>query len=69
MLILRRRGRSSKEKEKEKNTIVGVDATRRKRDNDFIGKYNRSYVHCKEKDGHVYAKFIGSPYESVEWSL
>ena len=37
--------------------------------NGFAGKYNPSYVLCRSKDGHVYAKFVGSPYEYVKWSI
>jgi hypothetical protein len=27
--------------------------------NNFVGKYNPSYVPCKHDDGHVYAKYVG----------
>ena len=33
------------------------------------GDFNPSYVLCRASDGHVYAKFIGSPYEYIEWSI
>ena len=38
---------------------------------DFIkaGDFNPSYVLCRASDGHVYAKFVGSPYEYIEWSI
>ena len=31
--------------------------------------FNPSYVLCRASDGHVYAKFVGSPYEYIEWSI
>ena len=31
--------------------------------------FNPSYVLCHARDGHVYAKFVGSPYEYIEWSI
>ena len=33
------------------------------------GDFNPSYVLCRASDGHVYAKFIGSPHEYIEWSI
>ena len=24
---------------------------------------------CRASDGHVYAKFVGSPYDYIEWSI
>jgi hypothetical protein len=33
------------------------------------GDFNPSYVLCRTYDGHVYAKFVGSPYEYVHWSI
>ena len=33
------------------------------------GDFNPSYVLCRASDGHVYAKFVGSPYEHIEWSI
>ena len=33
------------------------------------GDFNPSYVLCRASDGHVYAKFVGSPYEYIEWSI
>ena len=33
------------------------------------GDFNPSYVICCASDGHVYAKFFGSPYENIEWSI
>ncbi|SPT16180.1 unnamed protein product [Triticum aestivum] len=30
------------------------------------GDFNPSYVLCRASDGHVYAKFVGSPYEYIE---
>jgi hypothetical protein len=37
--------------------------------NNFVGKYNLSYVLCRAYDGHVYAKFVGSPNECIAWSI
>ena len=57
-------------KEKEKNTMRGSDA---KKGNASLpnkaGDFNPSYVLCRASDGHVYAKFVGSPYEYIEWSI
>ena len=33
------------------------------------GDLNPSYVLCHASDGHVYAKFVGSSYEYIEWSI
>ena len=33
------------------------------------GDFNPSYMLCRASDGHVYAKFIGSPHEYIEWSI
>jgi hypothetical protein len=35
--------------------------------NNFAGKHNPSYVICRSYDGHVYAKFVGSPNEYIAW--
>ena len=59
------------DKDKENNTIMDGDATRIIAiDSDFA----RNIIHlmvliCKSKDGHVYAKYIGSPYGYVEWYI
>jgi hypothetical protein len=37
--------------------------------NNFAGKYNPSYVLCRAYDGHVYAKFVGSPNKCIAWSI
>ena len=34
-----------------------------------VGVFNPSYVLCHASDGHVYDKFVGSPYEYIEWSI
>ena len=53
-------------KEKEKNTVRGSDA---KKGNAFLpnkaGDFNPSYVLCRASDGHVYAKFVGSPMSTL----
>ena len=28
-----------------------------------------SYILCHASDGHVHAKFVGSPHEYIEWSI
>jgi hypothetical protein len=33
--------------------------------NNFVGKYNPFYVLCHAYDGHVFAKFVGSPNECI----
>ena len=57
-------------KEKKKNTEKGGDA---KMGNTSLpnkaGDFNPSYVLCRASDGHVYAKFVGSSYEYIEWSI
>ncbi|KAI4980180.1 hypothetical protein ZWY2020_020665 [Hordeum vulgare] len=35
----------------------------------IAGKLNSSYVLCRASDGHVYARFVGSYYESIEWAI
>ena len=55
---------------KEKNNVKGGgvkkgNATPSNKADDF----NPSYVLCGASDGHVYAKFVGSPYEYIEWSI
>jgi hypothetical protein len=37
--------------------------------NNFAGKYNPSFVLCRAYNGHVYAKFVGSPNECIAWSI
>ena len=53
-----------------KNTVRGSDA---KKGNASLPNkavdFNPSYVLCHASDGHVYAKFVGSPYEYIEWSI
>ena len=33
------------------------------------GKFNSSYVLCCASDGHVYARFVGSYDEDIEWAI
>jgi hypothetical protein len=58
-------------KEKETNTVVGSEVTRDlPTHNDFAGKYNPSYVLMKSKDGHVYAKYVGTSYgDDYHWTI
>jgi hypothetical protein len=37
--------------------------------NNFAGKYIPSDVLCRAYDGHVCAKFVGSPNEYIAWSI
>ena len=61
--------RESTLKEK-KNKGIGGNAKRGKTTHsDNAGEFNPSYVLCRANDGHVYAKFVGSPYEYIEWSI
>ena len=57
-------------KKKKNNNVKGSDA---KKSNvappNKAGDFNPSYVLCRASDGHVYAKFVGSSYEYIEWSI
>ena len=57
--------------EKEITTIVGSEVTRDlPTHNDFAGKYNPSYVLMKSRDGHVYAKYVGTSYgDDYHWAI
>jgi hypothetical protein len=46
-------------KEKKNNPTSSIKA----------GDFNPSYVLCRASDGHVFAKFVGSYYEYIEWSI
>ena len=35
----------------------------------MAGDFNPSYGLCRASDGHVFAKFVGSSYEYIEWSI
>ena len=58
-------------KEKEPNTIVGGETSRGSTThNDFVRKYNPSYVLMKSRDGHVYAKYVGTSYgDDYHWTI
>jgi hypothetical protein len=49
--------------------VVGNSIRAMPNHNNFAGKYNPSYVLCQAYDGHVYAKFVGSPNECAAWSI
>jgi hypothetical protein len=56
--------------EEKKNKVVGGNAKKGKTTPpNKAGDFNPSYVLCRASDGHVYAKFIGSSYEYIEWSI
>ena len=55
---------------KKKNEAVGGNVKRGKTTHpNKAGDFNPSYVLCRASDGHVYAKFVGSSYEYIEWSI
>ena len=61
-------GEGAPKKKKEK--VKGVDVQKGKSiSSNKAGDFNPSYVLCRASDGHVYAKFVGSPYEYIEWSI
>ena len=61
-------GEGAPKEKKEK--VKGVDAQKDKSiSSNKAGDFNPSYVLCRASDGHVYAKFVGSPYEYIEWSI
>jgi hypothetical protein len=49
--------------------VVGNSKRGMPNHNDFVRKYNPSYVICRAYDGHVYAKFVGSQNEYTAWSI
>jgi hypothetical protein len=55
--------------EEEVREVIGNAKKAMPNHNNFAGKYNPSYVLCRAHDGHVYAKFVGSPNEYVAWSI
>ena len=54
-----------------KNNVKGVDVKKGEITSspNKAGDFNPSYVLCHASDGHVYAKFVGSPYVYIEWSI
>ena len=51
-----------------KNNVKGGDVKKGKTtSSNKVDDFNPSYVLCRASDGHVYAKFVGYPYE--EWSI
>ena len=53
-----------------KNNVKGDDVKKgNATPSNKAGNFNPSYVLCHASDGHVYAKFVGSPYEYIEWSI
>ena len=53
-----------------KEKVKGVDVQKGNSiSSNKAGDFNPSYVLCRASDGHVYAKFVGSPYEYIEWSI
>jgi hypothetical protein len=55
-------------KEKKNNAKGGVAKKGNTTPPNIAGDLNPSYVLCRASDGHVYSKFVGSPYEYIEWS-
>ena len=60
-----REGESAPKEKKKKNNVKKGNAIPLNKAGDF----NPSYVLCHASDGHVYAKFVGSTYEYIEWSI
>ena len=61
-------GEGAPKEKKEK--VKGVDVQKGKRiPSNKAGDFNPSYVLCRASDGHVYARFVGSSYEYIEWSI
>jgi hypothetical protein len=53
-----------------KNKVVGGNVKKgNPTPSNKAGDFNPSYVLCRASDGHVYAKFVGSYYEYIEWSI
>ena len=53
-----------------KNNVKGGDVKKgNATPSNKAGDFNPSYVLCRASDGHVYAKFVGSPYEYIVWSI
>jgi hypothetical protein len=53
-----------------KNEAMGGNVNRGKTTHpNKADDFNPSYVLCRASDGHVYAKFVGSSYEYIEWSI
>ena len=59
-----REGESAPEEKKKNNVKKGNAIPPNK-----AGDFNPSYVLCRASDGHVYAKFVGSLHEYIEWSI
>jgi hypothetical protein len=55
--------------EEEARELIGNAKKAMPNKNNFVGKYNPSYVLCRAHDGHVYAKFVGASNEYVAWSI
>ena len=56
--------------EKKKDKVVSGSAKKGKTTPlNKAGDFNPSYVLCHASDGHVYAKYDGSSYEYIEWSI
>ena len=61
-------GEGAPKEKKEK--VMGVDVQKGKSiSSNKAGDFNPSYALCRASDGHVYAKFVGSPYEYIEWFI
>ena len=56
-------------KEKKNNAKSGDAKNGKAISSNKAGDFNPSYVLCHASDGHVYAKFVGSYYEYIEWSI
>ena len=59
----------SDSKEKKNNAKGGGVKKSNATPSNKVGDFNPSYALCRASDGHVYAKFVGSPHEYIEWSI
>jgi hypothetical protein len=62
--------KKAKPAQAKKDPIMGGDATRGKTTHDdFAGNANPHYVLFNDYYGDVYAKYVGTHYENVAWSI
>jgi hypothetical protein len=63
------KGETTNEKEKSIVVCVVMPQMGKSTHNDFVGKYNPSYVLCRAKYEQAYVKYVGSPCCYIEFSL
>jgi len=70
LAIKSKKKKNKKKKNKKKNSIVVGDAPKELASpSSFARTTNPSYVLSRAKDGHVFARYIGSSYEDYYWSI